>query len=58
VIEIILNTGDSAEADDPESAVLAARTLMQEAAEYGASALITASFYVDGKLVRTATHTL
>jgi hypothetical protein len=53
VIEVLLSTGDRAEAEDPESAQVAARTMMDDAESAGAaSRFLTASFYVDGKLVR------
>jgi len=57
MIEIITFTRDGdlidrAEAADPESAVIAARTLLRDARPVNPHA--TASFYVDGKLVRTA----
>lgn len=52
MIEVrITPTGDWAEADDPEAAVVAARTLLREAAASGCGRP-TASFYVAGKLVR------
>lgn len=44
-------TGDSAEAEDAESAVLAARTLLREAKDFSGAGNPTASFYVDGILV-------
>lgn len=51
MIEIRLSNGDSAEAETPEEAVYAAQTLIREAATtYYAKP--TASFYVDGRLVR------
>jgi hypothetical protein len=46
-------TGDVAFADEPESAVFAARTLMSDARDHGAaSSRLRAFFYVGGKLVR------
>lgn len=53
MIEVLLSTGDRAEADDPESAVVAARTMMDDARDRDVpSRLLSASFYVDGRLVR------
>lgn len=54
MIEVVLTNGDRAEAATAEGAVVAARTLMQDAADrsaYGGHGL-TASFHVDGRLVR------
>jgi hypothetical protein len=53
MIEIRLSNGDTAEAENPESAVVAARTLMNDATDNGAaSRFLTADFYVDGQLIR------
>jgi hypothetical protein len=55
VIAVVLSNGDKAEAEDPESAVCAARTIFDEAVDHGAaSRLLTVSFYVDDVLVREA----
>jgi hypothetical protein len=52
MIEVIVQpTGDNAEAETPEEAYLAARTLMQKAREHGAGEP-TATFLVDGRCVR------
>ncbi len=45
-------TNDWAEAEDPEAAKTAARTLLQEARDQGCGRP-TASFIVDGQLVRS-----
>ena len=52
-IEVICNeTGDRAEATSPRSALVAARTLMREAAAaLGAGARPTCAFYVAGEVV-------
>lgn len=44
-------TVDRAEAETPEAAIVAARTLLQEAAENGVH-LPRAAVYVDGRMVR------
>lgn len=52
MIEVTVQpTGDRAEAETPEAARVAARTLMREAREQGCSRP-TAVFVVDGELVR------
>lgn len=53
MIEVTISNGDSAEADDPEAAIYAAQVLIREASSvlaYGSR--LTASFHVDGRLVR------
>lgn len=53
MIEVILSNGDRAEAESPAGAVVAAITLMDDAAaRWQHQARETASFYVDGRLVR------
>lgn len=61
MVEVVLGqTGDSAVADDPESALVAARTLMRDAYEasraQGYLSSLTCSFWVDGKVVRVADY--
>ena len=53
IIVVVTPTGDRAEADDPESALTAARQLKRDAADLCgcASRFVVASFYVDEKLV-------
>lgn len=52
MIEVIVTpTGDNAEVDDAESAIVAARTLMKDARDHGAGDP-RASFFVDGVAVR------
>jgi hypothetical protein len=50
-------TGDSAEAESPEDACFAARTLLREAREQGCGRP-TAAFIVDGVLVREGVRRL
>ena len=58
MIEVVTVSGkgetiDRAEADSPENAVYAARTLLREAADLGyASSTTLVRFYVAGSLVR------
>lgn len=53
MIEIQISSGDSAEAEDPEAAILAAQTLIREAQANGTYySRPTASFFVAGRLVR------
>lgn len=55
MIDIVLSNGDSAEAETPEAAVLAARTLMDDVWEANPRQgnNPTAAFYVNGVLIRT-----
>ncbi len=53
MIEVTLSNGDWAEADTPEAAMLAARTLWEDATDgtyFGRAADLTATFKVDGKI--------
>lgn len=53
MIEVtVVPTGDTAEAESPEAAVVAARTLLTEAREHGCGTP-RAAFYVGGYLVRS-----
>lgn len=58
MIDVILFDGtgsrviDEAEADGPENALFAARTLYDEGGSPGAGAKRKVGFYVEGKLVR------
>jgi hypothetical protein len=53
VIEVLVTpTGDRAEAPDPESAIAAARQLLHDARDHGCGTP-AASFYVEGRLVRS-----
>lgn len=53
MIEVLLSNGDSAEAETPEDAVYAARVMVRDVAAAGLTTTgLTASFYVDGRLVR------
>lgn len=58
MIEVVLTNGDSAEADSPEAALVAARTILGEALENVSTIgpKITAAFYTDGFLVRQGVH--
>ena len=52
-IEILLSNGDRAEAEGPEAAIVAARTMMDDAVATGSSSrFLTAGFYVGGTLIR------
>jgi len=54
MIDILLSNGDKPEADTPEEAVYAARTMMQEASAAGtALRLLTATFHVGTRYVRS-----
>jgi hypothetical protein len=56
MIEVILFRAnhrlDTAEAEDAESALFAARTLVSEAQGIRQGSLLSVGFYVDGKLIR------
>lgn len=54
LIEVVcLETGDRAEADDAEQAILAARTLCRDAStSYGRARRLSFAFIVDGETVR------
>jgi len=53
MIEVVISNGDRAEAPDPEGALLAARTLLNEAVDAGCARVkLSVGFYVDGKLIR------
>jgi hypothetical protein len=58
MIEVVCTSGDRAEASDPESAFVAARTLLDDA--YDAHPFQgydpTCNFYVDGKPVLVGIH--
>jgi len=54
MIEILMSTGDTAEADTPEAAMIAARTMFEDATQgrySGRARDITATFVVDGNVV-------
>lgn len=48
---LVIPTGDTAEAESPDAALVAAVTLLTEAKEHGCGTP-RAAFYVQGKLVR------
>jgi hypothetical protein len=57
VIEVVVvETGDTAEADTPEAAILAARTMLHDARAGYQAPTRHVRFYVDGLLVREASE--